>query len=203
MVTVTDGSLTEADARAMLERIRWPEGVRCVFEDCDGTQVYRIDTKGNDGENGKRKVAPRHLFKCKTCRRQFTVTKGTIFEDSHIPLRTWISVMYSMCSSKRGVSAYQIKREYGLSYEAAWFMCHRIRWAMTEKSVTTPLTGTVEADTNRLRFVRRVRPSVQRLLESFFDCHPGKRDAGAFMLIRQGWAPYGSILKAPASRWRC
>ncbi len=146
MVTVTDGSLTEADARAMLERIRWPEGVRCVFEDCDGTQVYRIDTKGNDGENGKRKVSPRHLFKCKTCRRQFTVTKGTIFEDSHIPLRTWISVMYRMCSSKRGVSAYQIKREYGLSYEAAWFMCHRIRWAMTEKSVTAPLTGTVEAD---------------------------------------------------------
>src|SRR5664279_241333 len=93
------GLLSEADARAMLERIRWPEGVRCIFPDCDGTEVYRIETKGSLRKDG-RLVPPRHLFKCKVCKRQFSVTKGTIFEDSKIPLTVWITVMYRMCSSK-------------------------------------------------------------------------------------------------------
>ena len=148
LVSVSDGSLTEEAARLMLERIRWPDGVRCVDADCPGTEVYRINTdpKAYTKSNGKVRLVPgRSLFKCKTCRRQFTVTKGTIFEDSHIPLRTWIMVMYRACSSKRGVSAHQIHREFGIAYESAWFMLHRIRWAMTEKSVT-PLTGTIEAN---------------------------------------------------------
>jgi len=136
--------LSEADARAMLERIRWPEGPRCIFSDCGGAEVYRIEVKGKTYASG-RTVQPRHLFKCKACRRQFSVTKGTIFEDSKIPLMVWIRVMYRMCSSKKGVSAFQIKREFGLTYESAWFMCHRIRWAMTEKNPTL-LTGIVEAD---------------------------------------------------------
>jgi transposase-like protein len=139
---LTSGTLTEADARAMLERIRWPDGVRCVF--CDHDQVYRIEVKASVRKNGK-KISARNLFKCKACRRQFSVTKGTIFEDSKIPLRTWIMVMYRMCVSKKGVSALQIKREFGLTYESAWFMCHRIRYAMKDKAFT-PLKGTIEAD---------------------------------------------------------
>ena len=136
--------ITEADARAMLERIRWPEGVRCIFSDCDGQDVYRIETKASTRKDG-RPVPARHLFKCKKCKRQFSVTKSTIFEDSKIPLTTWIRVMYRMCSSKKGVSAVQIMREFGLFYEAAWFMCHRIRWAMTDKEHSL-LQGIVEAD---------------------------------------------------------
>ncbi len=149
LVKLADGTLTEADARAMLERIRWPNGPHCPLADCGGADAYRIETKPKTTYNAdgtvKRVVGARHLFKCKACRRQFTVTKGTIFEDSKIPLRTWIMVMYRMCSSKRGVSAHQIHREYGLTYESAWFMVHRIRWAMTAKT-GSPLTGTIEAD---------------------------------------------------------
>jgi transposase-like protein len=144
IVSLTDGTLTEADARAMLERIRWPDGVHCILPDCGGAEVYRIETQGKTLASG-RYVGPRHLFKCRACRRQFTVTKGTIFEDSKIPLRTWIMVMYRMCSSKKGVSAHQIHREFGLSYESAWFMCHRIRYAMQDKN-PTKLSGIVEAD---------------------------------------------------------
>ena len=129
LLAVSDGSLTESDARAMLERIRWPNGVHCIHADCGGAEVYRIETKAKTLPSG-RYVGARHLFKCKACRRQFSVTKGTIFEDSKIPLRTWILVMYRMCSSKKGVSAHQIHREFGIYYEAAWFMCHRIRYAM-------------------------------------------------------------------------
>ena len=136
--------LTETDARAMLERIRWPEGVRCIFSGCDGQKVYRIEAKAKTYPSG-RTVPARHLFKCKTCKRQFSVTKGTIFEDSKIPLSLWIRVMFRMCASKKGVSTYEIKRIYGLTYESAWFMCHRIRWAMTDKKHSL-LSGIVEAD---------------------------------------------------------
>src|SRR5215471_8026013 len=137
------GLLSEADARAMLERIRFPDGLHCIFPDCGGAEVYRIETKGKEyikPDGSKRVVPARHLFKCKACKRQFSVTKGTIFEDSKIPLTVWITVMYRMCSSKKGISAFQIHREYGMNYEAAWFMCHRIRWAMTEKNPAL-LTG--------------------------------------------------------------
>jgi transposase-like protein len=144
LLAVSDGSLTESDARAMLERIRWPNGVACAFPDCGGAEIYRIEVKGKVLKSG-RKVGPRHLFKCKACKRQFSVTKGTIFEDSKIPLRTWILVMYRMGSSKKGVSAHQVHREFGLSYESAWFLCHRVRFAMTDKNPSL-LKGIIEAD---------------------------------------------------------
>ncbi|HLF79926.1 MAG TPA: IS1595 family transposase, partial [Dehalococcoidia bacterium] len=152
--------LTEEQTRAMLERIRWPEGPRCIFPDCGGAEVYRIEVKGKTYASG-RTVAPRHLYKCKACRRQFSVTKGTIFEDSKIPLTTWIRVMYRMCSSKKGVSAYQIKREFGLHYEAAWFMCHRIRWAMTDKEHSL-LSGVVEADETYVGGKARGKPQPMK-----------------------------------------
>jgi len=148
LVKLQRGLMSEADARAMLERIRFPNGLHCIFSDCGGAEVYRIEVKAKTytrPDGSERHVPARHLFKCKACKRQFSVTKGTIFEDSKIPLVTWIQVMYRMCSSKKGISAVQIMREYGLYYEAAWFMCHRIRWAMTEKGGSL-LTGTVEAD---------------------------------------------------------
>jgi transposase-like protein len=148
LVKLQRGLMSEADARAMLERIRFPNGLHCIFSDCGGAEVYRIETKAKTytrPDGTERHVAARHLFKCKACKRQFSVTKGTIFEDSKIPLVVWISVMYRMCSSKKGISAHQIHREYGLTYEAAWFMCHRIRWAMTEKDGSL-LSGVVEAD---------------------------------------------------------
>ncbi len=142
--TLTDGTLTEADARTMFERMRWPNGPVCTFGDCGGSEIYRLSVAGKTLKSG-RVVGPRELFKCKACRRQFSVTKGTAFEDSKIPLRTWLVVMYRMCSSKKSVSARQIEREYGLSHRAAWFMCHRIRFMMTDKN-PTPLKGTIEAD---------------------------------------------------------
>jgi len=144
LVKLTDGTLTEADARKLFEGMRWPNGPVCTFDDCGGSEVYRISVAGKTLKSG-RVVGPRELYKCKACRRQFSVTKGTAFEDSKIPLRYWLTVMYRMCSSKKSVSARQIEREFGLSHRAAWFMCHRIRWMMTDKNPDR-LTGTVEAD---------------------------------------------------------
>jgi len=141
---LTDQLRTEADARAFLEAKRWPNGLACAFEGCDGSEITRFEVKASIRKNG-RPVPARSLYKCKACGRQFSVTKGTIFEDSKIPLRTWILVAQRMVVSKKSVSAHQIAREFGITYESAWFMCHRIRWAMTDKNPTL-LKGTIEAD---------------------------------------------------------
>ncbi len=141
---LTDILRDEKDARAYLEGKRWPNGLVCAFGDCGSTEITRFEVKASVRKNG-RHVPARSLYKCNACKRQFSVTKGTIFEDSKIPLRTWLIVAQRMCVSKKSVSALQISREFGVTYESAWFMCHRIRWAMTDKN-PTKLSGTIEAD---------------------------------------------------------
>ena len=87
------------------------------------------------------------LFQCNNCGQQFTVTIGTIFEDSHIPLRKWLMAFALLCSAKKGISALQLQRELDLgSYRTAWFMCHRIREAMKREPLAGLLRGQVEVD---------------------------------------------------------
>jgi len=89
----------------------------------------------------------RFLWRCKGCGKQFTVRFGSVYEDSPIPMRHWAYAFWKACSSKKGVSALQIKRETGLTYKSALFMMHRVRFALAEDYRVQPkLTGTVEAD---------------------------------------------------------
>ena len=139
LVTLTDTFTTEDEARAFLEGLRWPNGPVCPH--CEGEGAYKITPKpGSKTRKG--------LYKCKAkdCRRQFTVTVGTIFEDSHIPLRKWLMAIHLMCASKKGMSAHQLHRMMGVTYKTAWFMCHRIRYAMTQEPLASKLQGTVEVD---------------------------------------------------------
>jgi hypothetical protein len=82
-------------------------------------------------EEGAKSHARRGLLNCRACRKQFSVTVGTIFEDSHIPLNKWLMAFHLLCSSKKGMSAHQLHRMLGVTYKSAWFMAHRIRYAMT------------------------------------------------------------------------
>ena len=102
----------------MIEAAVWLGGPVCPL--CGETE--KITKMGG-------KAAEKGLYKCKACRRNFSVRKGTIFEDSPIALRDWLYAITRMCCSKKGVSAHQIHRELGITYKSAWFMCHRIRWA--------------------------------------------------------------------------
>jgi len=139
LVTITDSFTTEDEARAFLEGLRWPDGPVCPH--CGATEPYKITPKpGSKTRKG--------LYKCraKGCRKQFTVTVGTIFEDSHIPLRKWLMAIHLMCASKKGMSAHQLHRMMGVTYKTAWFMCHRIRYAMTQEPLASKLGGTVEVD---------------------------------------------------------
>lgn len=131
------GQMSEEEARAAMEAIRWLDGPICPH--CRATKVTRINSASRKVRDG--------LLRCGDCRKQFTVTVGTIFEDSHIPLHKWLLAIALMCSSKKGISALQLKRNLALgSYQTAWFMAHRIRCAMTMEPLHSLLSGTVEAD---------------------------------------------------------
>jgi transposase-like protein len=132
---------TDEKARRYLEEIRWPNGVVCSHcKNSDQKKIWEI--KANEASKIRA-----GLYQCAECKKQFTVTVGTIFEDSHIPLRKWLVAWYLLCSSKKGISSLQIQRMLGLgSYRTALFMMHRIRYALKQPAFTTMLKGTVEVD---------------------------------------------------------
>jgi transposase-like protein len=139
MSELSDPRFTDEDAaRAYLESVQWPNGPVCPrcgsldrITKCEGPR-YRAG-----------------LYNCGACRRQFTVTVGTVYERSHVPLHKWLLATYLLCSSKKGMSAHQLHRTLGVPYKTAWFMAHRIREGMREPVPAGGLGGegkTVEAD---------------------------------------------------------
>jgi transposase-like protein len=131
----------ENEARELLEKLRWPNGVICPR--CESKDVIAV------APNEAKKVR-KGLYRCKECRRQkrnnqFTVTVGSIFEDSHIKLQVWLEAIILLCSSKKGMSAHQLHRQLGITYKSAWFMAHRIRYGM-EKNNIRKMRGVIEAD---------------------------------------------------------
>lgn len=127
----------EAAARRHLERIRWPDGPICPH--CGSI---------NNASRIKGKGARPGLWFCGDCRKQFTVTVGTLFERSHVPLHKWLLANHLMNASKKGISAHQLHRMLGVTYKTAWFMAHRIREAMRE-TAPDPVGGgnkVIEAD---------------------------------------------------------
>jgi transposase-like protein len=124
---------TDERCRELLERLRWPEGVICPR--CKDTHISRLKEYAR--------------YECAACEYQFTVTSGTVFHDSHLPLPIWFIAVLLLCEAKKGMSAHQLKRTiWGLhngSYKTAWYLCHRIRAAMKEAE-RPMLDGTVEMD---------------------------------------------------------
>lgn len=128
----------ETKAREYLEALRWPDGVTCPH--CGGVEGI-TKLAGKTTRPG--------LFSCSDCRGQFSVTVGTVYERSHIPLHKWLLATHLMSASKKGVSAHQLHRMLGITYKSAWFMAHRIREALVPAGGTPPLGGegkTVEVD---------------------------------------------------------
>ena len=130
--------LSEDQAREYFEGVRWPHGRFCPH--CGSTDSTKLQGKSHRAG----------LYDCHGCHAQFTATVKTILEDSHLPIRTWLMAFSILCSSKKGISALQLKRQLGLgSYRTAWHLCHRIRHAMDREPMKGLLGadgGTVEVD---------------------------------------------------------
>jgi transposase-like protein len=164
----------EEAARKHLEAIRWPNGPICPHCGSVSKDHYEIKahsapvpTVDPEGHKARHTVARAGLWKCRDCRKQFSVTVGTVFERSKIPLHKWLYASHLFVSSKKGVSAHQIHRTIGVTYKTAWFMMHRIRKA-AEPAVPPSNMGQggkfVEAD------------------ETFF----GKKDKGGYKMHKGG-----------------
>jgi transposase-like protein len=131
----------EEAAIAYVESRMWPDGPVCPH--C-GTVGEATKLKGKSTRPG--------LWKCRACRKPFTVRMRSMFESSHVPMHIWLQAIYLMCSSKKGIATRQLHRTFGGSLKTAWFLGHRIREAMTVLNIgddTGPLGGenmVVEAD---------------------------------------------------------
>lgn len=155
-------------AAEYLEGLRWPGGPVCPK--C-----------GNDGKHYRLPHQTRRLWKCAKCRKQFTVTVGTIFESSHVGLDKWLLAFYLLCASKKGMSAHQLHRMLGVTYKTAWFIFHRVREAMRDPAFTSRLAGTVEADETYVGGKRRKT--------GHRGGRPGPKDknkAAVFALVERG-----------------
>src|SRR5438132_1979226 len=129
LVNLIERFRTDEKCRAYLTELKWPKGVECPR--CKSKSVSTI--------------AERDQYDCNKCRYQFSVTSGTIFHDTHLPIWKWFLTIYLMIESKKGISANQISRTIKVSYKTAWYLCHRVRAAMREVSADL-LKGIVEVD---------------------------------------------------------
>lgn len=144
--TITDKIRTEADAYEFLESLRWgdtaPECPHCAHPDT----VFITPANGVSRATRTGKQSQRRVWRCRGCRKQFSVITGTVFHGTKVSLRVWVLVIFEMCASKNGVAAREVERKYGVCARTAWFMMHRIREAMTRDSLVVQMRGTIVAD---------------------------------------------------------
>lgn len=134
-------------AREHLEALHWPEGPFCPH--CGSLNATRLPAqRGRKTKAHPEGVIRKGVVQCNDCRKQYTVTVGTVFESSKVALNKWLLANHLLCASKKGMSGHQMARMLGVTYKTAWFMMHRIREAMKDTD-TGPIGGlgvTVEAD---------------------------------------------------------
>jgi len=121
---------TEVQCQAALETMRWPQGFVCPA--CGGSKSHRLDRRA--------------LYQCSSCRTQTSLTAGTIFEHTKLPLSVWFRGMYHLTQSKNGVSAMELMRRLGVSYNTAWMLKQKLMQVMLERESQKTLRDRVEID---------------------------------------------------------
>ena len=141
----------EQAAYDWVEAHLWPHGPQCprcgVLED----RITKLQGKST-------RIG---TYKCKDCRKPFTVKVGTIFEDSHIPMRLWLQGIALMCASKKGISSNQLHRTLGVTLKTAWFMSHRLREAMRTGSPSPRWVARAEWWKSKRPFMAALRPILR------------------------------------------
>ncbi len=167
-------------AREVLESERWPDGPVCPHCGIIG-EAYKLEPK-----DGTKTHARKGVYKCAACRKQFTVTVGTIFADSHIPLNKWLAAIHLLCASKKGMSANQLHRMLGVTLKSAWFMAHRIRYGMKQEPLSSKLQGTFEIDETYIGGKKRVGRLPHRGGDPTIDRNPRSNKAPVVSLLQRG-----------------
>src|SRR5437588_4847659 len=134
-----------AVANEYVAKLRWPNGPVCPR--CGCVEYSYLTT--------------RRLWKCKACKRQYSVKVGTIFEDSPLGLDKWLPAVWLIANSKNGISSHELARALGVTQKSAWFMLHRIRLAMQSRSFAK-LAGEVEVDETYIGGKARNMHAVER-----------------------------------------
>ncbi len=179
VLQLADRLRSEADAYRFMEEWHW-KGGDPVCPHCDNVGASFIQpTNGTSRKTRTGAISERRVWRCFSCRKQFSVITGTVFHGTKVPLRTWVLVVFEMCASKNGVSAREIERKYGVCPRTAWHMLHRIREAMKNDPLVQTMRGTIIADetyiggdpANQHRSVREARRQPVRIV-------PGMKKSG-------------------------
>ena len=197
----------EETAFEYVEAQLWPNGPVCPHCNATGDKIGRLAGKTT-------RVG---LRKCYACRKPFTVRIGTIFEDSHLPLRLWLQAIHLLCSSKKGISTRQLQRTLGCGMKTAWHLGHRIRFAMAPGGDIGPLGGAgkiVEADETELSKSRKTKrpanfkrsthnPLVVSLVERGGDIRSTMLDhRKAMSIVRENVHPDSRLVTDSTTRYR-
>ncbi|WP_430450185.1 IS1595 family transposase [Rhodophyticola sp.] len=138
----------EAAAFAHVESILWADGPVCPHCGVIDSAYPLVGVRTKPSKKNPEGKERHGLWKCRECRKQFTVRKGTIFEESHLPLHLWLQAIHLMVSSKKGISSHQLHRVLGITYKSTWFLTHRIRECMRDGALAPfgSNGGAVEVD---------------------------------------------------------
>lgn len=171
----------ETKARAALEATRWPDGPYCPHcGNSDQDRIAKVEGKKQSHRPG--------LYYCAECKGQFTVTVGTVFERSKVPLTKWWMAVHMFNSGKNGVSAHEIHRNLGVTYKTAWFMMHRIREAMTDLN-PAPMRGSgtpIQADETYYGNTSKRAKGYKK---------GNRHKSGVFALVEQGKRARAVVMK--------
>ncbi len=196
--------LNDRKARELLERVRWPEGPICPHCVVVG-EHYRVMPR-----KGSRSPVREGVWKCRDCRKQFTVTVGTVFQGSKIPLSKWVTAIYLMGDSAKEVNAHQLHRRLELTYKSASFMARRIQEGMRQGALTRKLNGLLVAESARVRKrakramsgAKKQTTAARRAVSSKGKARSGGSGPGKSERNKPGKGKEGTARKAAASKAR-
>lgn len=146
VVQLADRLRSEADAYRFVEELRWgSDEPTCPHCGTMGA-TYIEPANGVSRRTRTGAMSERRVWRCRSCRKQFSAITGTVFHGTKVPLRTWVLVVFEMVASKNGIAAREVERKYGVCARTAWFMMHRIREAMGNDGLLETIRGTLVAD---------------------------------------------------------
>jgi len=186
----------ENEAYRFLESIRWETGIICPH--CNHIGATFIEPEKGRRKTRTGKITFRRIWRCESCKKQFSVLIGTIFEDSRIPLSKWLLAIHELNSDKNGISSCEIARKLGITQKTAWFIGQRIRFAITHSPLEEKLTGTVEVDETYVGGLEKNKHADRKTANT--QGRSTKTKTPVLSAVQRGGRIYSESMKAVSSK---